>query len=255
MNWHIGCSGFHYKHWKGTFYPEKLAQTKWFSYYCEFFNTLELNATFYRFPRLPSLQSWYQKSPSDFRFAVKASRGITHYKQFIGTTDILNDFYQTVSEGLKDKLGCILFQMPPRFSYSEERLERIIKSLDSSQLNVLEFRHASWWRSDVYSRLGSHNISFCGMSHPSLPDDVISNGPILYYRLHGKEQLYASRYSTEDLKAMLAEVQRNANVSSDAYLFFNNDIHTYAVYNAKEMNELPKSDPEGRATNSIDRFL
>ena len=241
MEWHIGCSGFHYKHWKGSFYPEELAQSKWFNYYCDFFNTLELNVTFYRFPRLSSLQNWYQKSPSEFRFAVKAPRGITHYKQFIGAANLLTDFYQTVSEGLKNKLGCFLFQMSPRFSYSEERLDRIVKSLDSSRLNVIEFRHASWWRSDVYSRLGAHNISFCGMSHPSLPPEVISNSAVLYYRLHGKEQLYASNYPTEELKALLAEVKKDSSFPSEAYLFFNNDINTYAAFNAKEMKELIKA--------------
>src|SRR3954470_19712801 len=120
IKWHIGCSGFHYKHWKGVFYPEDLPQKKWFEYYCQFFDTLELNVTFYRFPQLSFLQNWHDKTPTKFRFAVKAPKAITHYKKFSGTADMLTDFYTTVRDGLKDKLGCILFQLPPRLSYSEE---------------------------------------------------------------------------------------------------------------------------------------
>ena len=139
INWHIGCSGFHYKHWKGTFYPQDLAQSKWFDYYCQFFNTLELNATFYRFPKLSFLDNWRVKSPADFRFAVKAPRAITHYKKFNDVVDLMSSFYNTARDGLQEKLGCILFQLPPNFHYSEEHLQRIIDNLDSSFLNVVEF--------------------------------------------------------------------------------------------------------------------
>ena len=146
IQWQIGCSGFHYKHWKGSFYPETLAQSKWFDYYCSYFNTLELNVTFYRFPRLPAMQQWYKKSPENFRFAVKAPRAITHFKQFISVTRMLSDFYSTTRNGLQEKLGCILFQFPERFRYTEERLARILNNVDNSFLNVVEFRHSSWWQ-------------------------------------------------------------------------------------------------------------
>src|ERR1700747_49503 len=112
MKWFIGCSGFHYKEWKGIFYPEKLPQRKWFEYYSSRFNTLELNTTFYRFPQLGVLQNWYEKSPADFRFSVKAPRLITHYKQFNDSRQLLADFYGTIREGLQDKLGPVLFQLP-----------------------------------------------------------------------------------------------------------------------------------------------
>ena len=80
--WWIGCSGFHYKHWKEIFYPAGLAQTKWFDFYCRHFNTLELNVTFYRFPRLTVLENWYKRSPKEFKFSVKMNKAVTHYKQF-----------------------------------------------------------------------------------------------------------------------------------------------------------------------------
>lgn len=233
-NWNIGCSGFHYKHWKGTFYPENLAQTKWFAYYCQFFNTLELNVTFYRFPRAHVLQTWHEKSPANFRFAVKAYRGITHYKKFNGTTKLIADFYKIVQDGLGGKLGCILFQLPPNFHYSTEHLERIVNSLDNSLFNVVEFRHESWWNEEVYRALTNKNIAFCGMSHPTLPNKVVINASLLYYRLHGEGQLYASNYTDEQLSTFVAEIKSKPSLS-DVYVFFNNDINTYAIHNAQKM--------------------
>ena len=237
IEWQIGCSGFHYKHWKGTFYPEDLPQTRWFSYYTQFFNTLELNVTFYRFPRLPALQSWYNISPPEFKFAVKAPRAITHYRKFLNVGKFLTDFYRTVGDGLQEKLGCALFQLPSSFSYTSERLDRIISSLDNSFSNVLEFRDPSWWNREAYDRLGNKNITFCGISHPSLPNEVVINAPLVYYRFHGDEQLYASRYRLETLEQLSAQISHQQEVRK-AFIFFNNDINANAVYNGQEMQGL-----------------
>jgi uncharacterized protein YecE (DUF72 family) len=137
MKWHIGCSGFHYKHWKGSFYPMDLPQKRWFEYYGGQFKTLELNVTFYRFPKLSVLQGRYTMAPVDFRFSVKAAKAITHFKQFHGTVDMLTSFYQTIKDGLQDRLGPVLFQFPPRFHYEEERLNRVrqCKILSKMRLN------------------------------------------------------------------------------------------------------------------------
>lgn len=237
INPQIGCSGFHYKHWRGTFYPEKLAQKNWFSYYCEHFNTLELNVTFYRFPRVHTLQQWYKDSPAGFCFAVKAPRAITQYKKFIGTDQMLQDFYHAVRDGLEDKCGCCLFQLPPNFRYSVDKLERIVNSLHREVNNVLEFRHPSWWNEAVFRCLREENISFCGMSHPELPSELIRTAPLLYYRFHGKEQLYASSYTTTELLKFSENIQMNSDAAR-AFIYFNNDINTHAVYNATELKTI-----------------
>jgi uncharacterized protein YecE (DUF72 family) len=234
MDWHIGCSGFHYKDWRGLFYPEKLAMKYWFDYYCQHFKTLELNVTFYRFPQLSFLQTWYRKAPADFRFSVKAPKAITHFKQFHDTARMINDFYGTINNGLQEKLGPVLFQMPPRFAYDEERLERIIKSLNPSFNNVAEFRHVSWWRQDVYKALAENNITFCGMSHPTLPDEVIENTSSVYYRFHGVPNLYRSPYSEEFLQNVMNTLKENPRVK-EGWFYFNNDYDAVAVGNAKEM--------------------
>ena len=112
IDWHIGCSGFYYPDWKLKFYPEGLPQSKWFEYYSSKFNTLELNNTFYRFPQIAALQTWYRRSPASFLFSVKAPRLITHYNKFENSQPLLTDFYTAISAGLKEKLGCVLFQLP-----------------------------------------------------------------------------------------------------------------------------------------------
>ena len=234
--WWIGCSGFHYKHWKGIFYPEKLAQSKWFDYYNHRFKTLELNVTFYRFPRLSFLEPWYNNSPETYSFSVKAPRAITHYKKFKSAKQFLDDFYGTIREGLKGKLGCVLFQIPPRMAYKEEKLEQIIEALDPAFTNVVEFRNETWWTAHVYHKLAQHNITFCGMSHPELPDDVVKNTKTVYYRFHGVPHLYQSKYEITILQRISNEIEGNTGVK-EAFIYFNNDIDGSAITNAIEMNE------------------
>lgn len=231
MELFAGCSGFHYKHWKGNFYPQGLPEKKWFEYYCQFFNSLELNVTFYRFPQLGMLQSWYNKCPDDFHFAVKAPRMITHFKKFLDVDSLFKEFYHTVGTGLGHKLGCILFQLPPSFHFSEQHLDRIINSLDTSFKNVVEFRHLEWWRPEVFQKLEQNNISFCGMSHPDFPEDIVTTSKLLYYRMHGREQLYASDYSHAELDQLSIHLKTQDKLEQ-AYVFFNNDINGYAPLNA-----------------------
>lgn len=240
VRWWIGCSGFHYKHWKEIFYPKGLSQNKWFEFYCQHFNTLELNVTFYRFPQLSFLESWHAQSPDTFKFAVKAPRAITHFKKFSGTERMLSDFYNTSSEGLGKKLGCVLFQLPPRLSYTEERLEKIVNSLNPSFKNVLEFRHASWWNMEVYKKLSKNKISFCGMSHPSLPANVIENTKTLYYRFHGVPELYKSKYDIKILEGFVNEIE-SAGKTHESFIYFNNDIGGSAIANAEEMKSYIKT--------------
>ena len=236
MKWHIGCSGFYYKHWKGVFYPDDLPQRKWFDYYCQNFNTLELNNTFYSFPRLATLKKWYDDSPAGFNFALKAHRGITHYKRFNDVQDRVNELYDVVNNGLQEKAGAILFQLPPSFDYTDDRLDKIIKALNPAFNNVVEMRHNSWWKPQIYDELAKHNIAFCGMSHPTLPQEVIANTDNLYYRLHGNKQLYASPYSTEELQKLANDVK--ATAAKNIYIYFNNDIGASAIYNAKELMKI-----------------
>ena len=237
MQWRIGCSGFYYNHWKGIFYPEDLPKSKWFDYYKQHFNTLELNVTFYRFPKLEVFEGWHEKTPKDFSFSVKAPRFITHFKQFNDTAEIMAGYYDTMQKGLKKKLGCVLFQLPPRAAYTEERFGKILATLDPSFKNVLEFRHPSWWNKEVFKILGKHKITFCGQSHPLLPDDIIQNTALVYYRFHGTPDLYKSPYSQPFLERVANEIMLNKK-SKKAFLFFNNDIDGSAIKNARQLQQI-----------------
>jgi uncharacterized protein YecE (DUF72 family) len=237
-NWWIGCSGFYYKGWRDKFYPPKLPQKKWFEYYCEFFNTVELNVTFYRFPKPEALQSWYLRSPQNFRFTVKAPRLITHYKRFNQAFRETQDFYQSVAEGLKEKLGTILFQLHPGIVYTDENLEKILQTLDTTSFqNVLEFRHESWWNTKVIKTLKDKNITFCAISYPGLPDDVVRSNNVMYYRFHGIPKLYLSSYSDEELETVASSIHRLRKLT-DVYCYFNNDIEVAAIYNGKKLREI-----------------
>jgi uncharacterized protein YecE (DUF72 family) len=244
VSWWIGCSGFHYKEWKKVFYPEDLPQKKWFVFYSQHFNTLELNVTFYRFPQLSFLQNWYVKSPDAFRFSIKVPRLITHYKQFLDTERMLNDFYTTSRQGLQEKLACVLFQTPERFSFTEERLERILKCVDLTFTNVFEFRHESWWQQQVYDALASRSIIFCSQSHPKLPDEVIHNQPTVYYRFHGVPQLYLSQYQKKKLQWVVDQVHQ-PGITTKAYIYFNNTMGIAGIRNARQTSVMVRKLGDG----------
>lgn len=233
----IGCSGFHYKHWRGKFYPEKLAVKNWFDFYCQYFATLELNVTFYRFPKLSTLQQWHDRAPDDFIFSVKVPRSITHFKKLNDTSRMVADFYGLVREGLHEKLGSVLFQFPPNFSASEAHIARLVESVDPSFENVAEFRHSSWWNDQIISELGKNQIAFCGMSHPDFPEKLVGNTSHLYYRMHGRQQLYASSYTELDLLDVLNQIEAMPQVKR-AYIYFNNDVQGHATDNAQTMISL-----------------
>ncbi|HUC80622.1 MAG TPA: DUF72 domain-containing protein [Flavisolibacter sp.] len=231
IKWHIGCSGFYYKEWKEIFYPKGLPQRAWFDHYAKHFNTLEINNTFYRFPEQKLFDNWYEKAPPQFSFAVKVPRIITHYQKFIDTESLLEDFYFIAREGLKEKLGPILFQCPPGMKYDEELLQRIIQQMSVLHQNVIEFRHISWWRKEVFDALQKAQITFCGVSYPGLISDAIADLPLAYYRFHGVPKLYYSKY-TDEFIGRVAKHLANS-VTKEAYVYFNNTASAAALDNAK----------------------
>lgn len=236
MDWRIGCSGFYYKEWKEFFYPAGLPQKKWFEYYCQHFNTIEINSSFYRQPSLKSFANWYDTSPDDFLFTIKAPRAITHYSKFNQAEELISDFYEVITAGLKDKLGCVLFQMPPSFSYTEERLELLMNSLKTGFNNVVEARHISWWNDHVFKEFSNNNITFSGISYPSaLPDEVIQNTSLVYYRFHGKPVLYKSVYPLEEIEQFSHAIKPG---HEQVFVYFNNTWGTSALTNAKQLISL-----------------
>ncbi|HSD07423.1 DUF72 domain-containing protein [Flavobacterium sp.] len=233
---YIGCSSFSNSYWKKVFYPQDLPSSKWFQYYCTHFNTYEINGTFYKFPTPKIMENWYAKAPNDFLFSVKAPQDITHYKKFVGCENLLNDFYTVCDNGLKHKLGPILFQLPPSYHYSHDKLDFIINQLDMNYDNVIEFRHPSWWIPEVWTALDKNNITFCSVSHPQLPETIFTTFPNIYIRLHGREKMFYSEYSTEELQAINQIIERNK--TKPAFIYFNNTASTAGILNALEIKKL-----------------
>ena len=148
----------------------------------------------------------------------------------------MKDFYEVLQFGLQEKLGPVLFQLPPKMEYNPELLEAIISHTDPAFTNVIEFRNKTWWNREVMDILGENNITFCGVSFPALPDEAVVNTPAVYYRFHGVPKLYFSPYNEDFLLKIVKKIKRNKEVKN-AYLFFNNTISAAALDNAKFVQE------------------
>ena len=232
IEWHIGCSGFHYSEWKGSFYPEGLPANKWFGYYTSQFNTLESNMTFYRLPLLSTLLKWHDESPADFSFSVKAPKLVTHIKRMQDVAAELEVFYDRMHKGLQEKLACVLFQLPPSYSCTPERLADIVSALNPAFNNVVEFRHTSWWTKEVYQQLKKNKITFCNYSHPKFTDDIVPASPRFYFRFHGAPVLYRSAYSHQYLNSIIEKIKADKKITK-VYLYFNNTAGPAAIENAR----------------------
>jgi uncharacterized protein YecE (DUF72 family) len=212
-----------------VFYRKGIPARKWFEYYCWHFDTVELNGTFYRTPKIAQLKAWHDRSPDEFRFSVKAPRLITHYKKFVNANSDVASFYELITDGLGEKLGCVLFQLPPSFAFSDERLENIVRAVNPAYRNVFEFRHASWWQQVVYDAFRQHHITFCSISHPALPGEVVRTSDLLYYRFHGVPELYKSSYSEGELEKILQDILSTR--ADENYIYFNNTMNGTAIGN------------------------
>lgn len=222
---YIGCSGWSYKAWKGPFYPETLSLKEHFSYYTNIFNTVEVNSTFYHFPTQKTVESWYNLAPKEFKFSLKANREITHIKRFKMIEEPLKRFY-SLSDILKEKLAYFLFQFPPSFRFTDEKLDQIILHLNSNYKNVVEFRHPSWWNSKVIQVFESENITFCTVNGFDMPEIPIVINNKIHLRFHGKPA-YSSLYSDEILSEW-AVLLNNLSLK-EIYIYFNNTQHSYTL--------------------------
>lgn len=232
----IGCSGYYYRTWRGEFYPHELPINQWLPYYAGVFNTVEINATFYKFPTIKSLEIWRDKTPSDYKIAIKAHKSITHQRRFENVGAEIREFYNVAREGLQEKLGPILFQFPPSFKYSKINLQIILQHLNIEFDNVVEFRDATWWNQEVYEVLERNHITFCSVSHPGLPQEVIRTSPKGYIRFHGYEELFKSTYAKEELTDWYTKIK--AAQFDQTNIYFNNTWFNGAIENAQMMQAL-----------------
>lgn len=228
---YIGCSGYYYREWKGIFYPQELPAAKWLSFYAAHFNTIEINSTFYKIPTARSLNNWYQQTPADFAFTIKANKLFTHINRMKQVDEALHDFHAVVLEALQEKAKCFLFQFPASVKYSEEMLQRILRLGGHRVLHAIEFRDISWWREDVYQQFRQAGLIFCNISLPAFPDIFVPHQDARYLRFHGKPVRYKSGYGPEGLTHWADQVQQDP--ANDLFAYFNNTWFGEAIRDAK----------------------
>jgi uncharacterized protein YecE (DUF72 family) len=196
---HIGTSGWHYEHWQGPFYPQDLPKREWLGWYSQRLSSVEINNSFYQLPSAETLQEWRQTSPEGFQFSVKASRYNTHMKKLKEPGEALNNYLERV-DLLGEKIGPILFQLPPNWHINLQRLKDFLKTLPVRGYRfVLEFRDPSWFEPQVYDLLALHDVAFCiyDFSGRLSPRKVTAD--CVYIRLHGPEQAYEGNYDVQTL--------------------------------------------------------
>jgi uncharacterized protein YecE (DUF72 family) len=234
--YYLGTSGWHYDDWRGRFYPEKLPKAKWLEFYAQHFSTLELNNSFYHLPTEKAFKNWYDESPDDFIFAVKVSRFITHIKRLKDCDEAVDNFMSRAVI-LKEKLGPLLYQLPPGLHRDDDRLKSFLKMLPRGIRHVIEFRHKSWFEEDVFGILRKYNVGFCVFDMPKLMSPVTATAEFAYIRFHGSGSLYSSRYSDKEMADWSKKIKRLTKKLKTVYIYFNNDVAGYAIENARTIRD------------------
>ena len=237
---HIGTSGWHYQHWKGPFYPEDLRKREFLNYYADRFHTVEINNSFYQLPKEKTLIRWHNNVPSGFAFAVKASRYITHMKKLKDPEEPVSNFLGRM-EKLGDKLGPILFQLPPNWSLNHQRLRAFLEVLPTGFRYAFEFRDPTWFHTKVYDALGEHGASFCvyDFDRRLSPKEVTAE--FIYIRLHGPGRPYQGQYETMVLEEWAGDFSVWAREGKEIYCYFDNDEAGYAAQDALRLKAMFKN--------------
>jgi uncharacterized protein YecE (DUF72 family) len=230
----IGTSGWIYKEWRGAFYPQKLSQARWFGHYARVFDTAEINATFYRLPTQATVARWREASPSDFLFAWKASRFITHMKRLKDVAASIERVYAPML-ALGGKLGPALFQLPPSFACDLARLQDFLALLPSGRRHVVEFRHPSWYSERVFNALADHGASLCISDHHHAPAPWVATAPFVYVRGHGPGGRYRGSYQDAELDRWASRMETWRGEGRDLFAYFDNDIGCAAPADAQRL--------------------
>jgi uncharacterized protein YecE (DUF72 family) len=240
----IGCSGWNYQHWRnGVFYPPRLPPRRWLEFYAQHFDTVEVNATFYRLPRESAVVNWVRESPEGFLFAVKMSRYVTHIKRLRDLPPSLELFYSRIRPLVgTPKLGPVLWQLPGTFRRDDERLAQALEALPPGR-NCFEFRHASWFVDEVYELLRRAGVALVigdTPQRPFQPHELTADWTFVRFH-HGTRGRY-SNYSERELEEWAQRIEGWA-ARGDVYAYFNNDRNGYAVRNGRLLQKLLEVEP------------
>jgi uncharacterized protein YecE (DUF72 family) len=238
-NVHVGTSGWHYVSWSGPFYPEDLPKKDFLRYYAEHFHTVEINNSFYQLPKKETLRSWRKAVPPGFVFTVKASRYITHMKKLKDVQKALSSLLNRV-EALGDKLGPVLFQLPPRWRFNPERFYDFLETLPPDHRYAVEFRDRSWQNPKAYEALNLFGIAFCIYDLDGFLSPKEVTADFVYVRLHGPKAAYQGKYDIQALTGWVGTFSAWIDQAREVFCYFDNDEAGYAVQNALRLQEMMK---------------
>ncbi len=230
----VGCSGWVYKHWRGDFYPSDLPQKRWFEHYATHFDTVEINASFYRVPLPTTFHGWREKAPPGFRYAVKVNRFITHMKKLLDCQEPLVQFLD-LARPLGEKLGPLLYQLPPSLHRDADRLEQFLQRLPGDLDQVVEFRHKSWYDEEIFNLLDRYGIGFVSHDLKGLVSPRWASGRVAYVRFHGTGGKYRGRYSEDQVADWADWLRQQQAAGRSCWAYFNNDIGGDAIRDALAM--------------------
>jgi len=237
----IGTSGWSYDEWRGKFYPPDLPKSRWLEYYAEIFQTVEINATFYRSFKETTYRKWYERSPQRFKFVLKAPKWITHRKRLDDVDEDIKVFSNSVSV-LGDKFGLTLMQLPPGLEYEPERLRKALLAFDDPATVAVEFRSSRWIRDETKQILIDTGSVFCIVDSPTSEKVDWITSSTAYIRLHGRKSWYDYDYSHKELEEIGRMIERLVCSGAErVYVFFNNDIGAHAPKNGIVLKEIVKS--------------
>jgi len=227
----IGCSGWNYGHWRERVYPAGLPPRRWLAHYATLFDTVEVNATFYRLPTRSAVAGWVEGSPPGFLFAIKASRYLTHVKRLTDLGPGLERFYERLEPLVRSpKMGPVLWQLPATFHRNDDRLAGALAALPPGR-HCFEFRHESWFVPEVYELLRAHGAALVIGDTPTRPFQTSElTADWTFIRFHHGHRGRNGNYSERELDAW-AERIRRLRERADVYAYFNNDWEGYAVRN------------------------
>lgn len=232
----IGCSGWQYRHWRGTFYPDALPVSGWFAYYAGQFDTVEINYTFYRLPEAGTFQGWRTRAPRGFVFAAKASRYLTHMKKLKDPDEPIARFFSR-ARALGRMLGPVLYQLPPNWPLDLDRLDTFLAALPAQRRHVLEFRNPTWYTPEVHDRMARAGVSLCLHDMQGSASGPLRVGPLIYLRLHGTAR-YSGSYGDDQLARWAAWLGTQTAGHTPAFVYFNNDIGGHAPRDATRLKEM-----------------
>ncbi|MDP9904137.1 DUF72 domain-containing protein [Arthrobacter bambusae] len=236
MATHVGTSGWSYDHWDHVLYPAGTPSRNRLDCYVQQFETVELNASFYRWPRDSSFASWRRRLPEGFVFSVKAPRGLTHGKRLYSPEAWIGRITSAWHE-LGDRRGVLLVQLPPGMERDDGRLAYFLGLLPEWIKVAVEFRHDSWHDEAVYELLEKHRTAYCIMSGAELPCVLRATAPFVYIRMHGPDHhhLYGGSYSDQDLRWWTDRIAEWETAGKEVFVYFNNDGGGNAVRNARTL--------------------